>query len=580
MNREFSIPLVLWVSAAIVVHAIGSGGVVGVTRTQEKLARERASIRGMVAEVRNHFDVVEVEVGEPSKEEHELEPPPIDDSNPLVSLLAPVAGVLDDLGIEIEEEKPEDKPEEPKVEPEEIAKPEPEKKEEEKEKPPDPKKPAELIVLKDKRISIRQSNDKDQPDNKDAPRLAEKANTVEEETIAKHRSTDQITKDPSPGSNQRGPTNEEGNSEKNKIAQSEEADGNPKRAPGESSDDARDNRHVVPRAPAVAANQGGRAGKPGPATGATGPSDRAPSPAVPGSLGGPGPAAPSQVTADDGFSPEVSEAAPGGAGVGMLPGTFRPAVPGSVASLVPKLPGLGVSGGDAGKMSLSWQGMVAAVGNEELERQRAAAGKKVRSEHRGRYDTDKFARFRPDLENYDPSVKVGNQTALNAAQSAFAGYLSTIHNAIHPIFAEEFLGLLNSLPRGHSLNEELVAHVEIILSRSEGKVLRMGIAKKSGNTAFDAAALDAIDRAQPFGVAPEAIVSGDGNIYLHWEFHRDPIDACSTRNAHPFIVKDPKPLKPSGPLKKTLKKPTPKKEGAPPAPPKRPPAKSGTPRKK
>jgi len=27
----------------------------------------------------------------------------------------------------------------------------------------------------------------------------------------------------------------------------------------------------------------------------------------------------------------------------------------------------------------------------------------------------------------------------------------------------------------------------------------------------------------------------DGNVYLHWEFHRDPYDACSTRNARPFL---------------------------------------------
>ena len=76
-------------------------------------------------------------------------------------------------------------------------------------------------------------------------------------------------------------------------------------------------------------------------------------------------------------------------------------------------------------------------------------------------------------------------------------------------------------------------------------MLRRGVTKQSGSTVFDAAALDAIDRAAPFGAAPEAIVSSDGNVYLHWEFHRDPVDACSTRNAHPFLVKDPKPLKPS-----------------------------------
>ena len=93
---------------------------------------------------------------------------------------------------------------------------------------------------------------------------------------------------------------------------------------------------------------------------------------------------------------------------------------------------------------------MAAVSEEQLEKERAAAGAKIRSEHRGRYDTNKFERFLPDIENYDPSVKLGNQTALNAAQSAFATYLSTIHNAIHPIFADEFLALLNGLPKATS----------------------------------------------------------------------------------------------------------------------------------
>jgi hypothetical protein len=64
----------------------------------------------------------------------------------------------------------------------------------------------------------------------------------------------------------------------------------------------------------------------------------------------------------------------------------------------------------------------------------------------------------------------------------------------------------------------------------------MGIVKTSGITAFDIAALDAVDRAQPFGPAPNAIVSPDGNVYLHWEFHRDEVYACSTMGARPFIL--------------------------------------------
>lgn len=563
MTRDASIPIALWACAAIVVHAVGSGGVVGVTVVQEKVARERASIRHMVNEVRDEFDVVYADLEKPGERDKPDEEPTAE--NPVLDLLSPLADlILEPLSLA---EPP--KPKEPEAKKEE-AKKEEEKKEEEKPDPEeekkqkDPKRP-ELLMLKDKRIAIRQATEKDEPDNPNAPRLAEKARTVEEETVARIRSSDTVSKNPSPGSNQRGPTNEEGNSEKTKQAQAEEAPGDPKRAPGEKAEGSRDNRHTAPKPPVLAStDRSGGPGKPGSASpGGVGKAQPLqPSPAIPGSVGGASPASPEIVAGNGEYSEEVPEAAPGGVGVGSVPGVTRPPVPGSLTSVIPKVPSLGASGA-AGKISLSWQGFVNAVSEEQLEKERAAAGQKVRSEHRGRYDTNKFERFLPDIENYDPSVKIGNQTALNAAQSAFATYLSTIHNAIHPIFADEFLALLNGLPKGHELNESLVTHVEIILSKDEGKVLRRGVTKQSGSTVFDAAALDAIDRASPFGAAPDAIVSADGNVYLHWEFHRDPVDACSTRNAHPFIVKDPKPIKTVPTVPKRPKARAPKKEGEP-----------------
>jgi len=64
----------------------------------------------------------------------------------------------------------------------------------------------------------------------------------------------------------------------------------------------------------------------------------------------------------------------------------------------------------------------------------------------------------------------------------------------------------------------------------------MGVTKFSGITAFDIAALDSVKRAAPFGTPPREIVSPDGKVYLHWEFHRNQY-ACSTLNARPFILK-------------------------------------------
>jgi TonB family protein len=116
-----------------------------------------------------------------------------------------------------------------------------------------------------------------------------------------------------------------------------------------------------------------------------------------------------------------------------------------------------------------------------------------------------------------------------------------MHNRIHPIFADSFLESLDSLPPNHPMNDQhLVTRLEIILTK-DGHLRKMGIVKTSGLTAFDVAALDAIDRAQPFGPAPNAIVSPDGNVYLQWEFHRDEVYACSTQGARPFILNTPGP---------------------------------------
>jgi hypothetical protein len=54
---------------------------------------------------------------------------------------------------------------------------------------------------------------------------------------------------------------------------------------------------------------------------------------------------------------------------------------------------------------------------------------------------------------------------------------------------------------------------------------------------FDVGALESVQRASPYGAPPREIVSPDGNVYLHWEFWRDPNYACSTYFAHPYILR-------------------------------------------
>ncbi|HEY6462659.1 MAG TPA: TonB family protein, partial [Polyangiaceae bacterium] len=230
------------------------------------------------------------------------------------------------------------------------------------------------------------------------------------------------------------------------------------------------------------------------------------------------------------------------------------------------LPGLGARSAPGTMNTNLTQGQIATiVGQDNLRKLREADGERRKSEHRGSWVASNFERWRSAIENYVSSVKPGNQTALNTAAVPFASYLNGMHNRIHPIFADSFLESLDGLPASHPMNDQhLVTRLEIVLTK-DGHLKKMGIVKTSGITAFDIAALDAVDRAQPFGPAPTAIVSGDGNVYLHWEFHRDEVFACSTMGARPFILNNgaPKieeptvpPLQP-GPSSPTHEKGTP-----------------------
>jgi hypothetical protein len=219
-------------------------------------------------------------------------------------------------------------------------------------------------------------------------------------------------------------------------------------------------------------------------------------------------------------------------------------------------------------LNLTPEAVVTVVGEDKLTKERMADGERRKSAHRGSWQNSSFERWRAAIENYVSSVKPGNQTALNAARSPFGTYLVTIHNRIHPIFAEDFLGSLDSRPANDPINDPtLVTKLEIVLDRDDGHVVKMGVTRTSGITVFDIAALDSVQRASPFGKPPKAIVSPDGNVYFHWEFHRDPVFACSTINARPYLLNTPPPSEPSEPKSPTPPFPgtDPREQQAPPA---------------
>jgi TonB family protein len=391
----------------------------------------------------------------------------------------------------------------------------------------------------DKRIAVKQHAKPNQEDNPNAKFVGNEANHVDKEEVATITSHDQDDVNPTPGGNHQNTEKSVGDSEHTKIAESDYHPGEKDKGPGEKGTEF----DLIPMPPSD---------RPQSANPQDGPTAKLPS-----QSGGDGrqQSSPQETakieTQPQGSAsqpaPEIVEA-PGGfmftnpqAGVGQNDG--RPGVDPRVlqpptGNQKPMF-GLGAQPlPGRPNLNLTQSGVVAIVGSDQLRKEREADGERRKSEHRGSWASSNFEKWRTAIENYVSSVKPGNQTALNTAAVPFATYLNGMHNRIHPIFADSFLASLDSLPITHPLNDtHLITRLEIILTK-EGRLVKMGIVKTSGNTGFDIAALDSVERAQPFGPAPGAIISPDGKVYLHWEFHRNEVYACSTMNARPFVLKN------------------------------------------
>jgi TonB family protein len=526
-SRDVTIPLFLWICAAICAHFLfGTGGLVVAQMHDDrsllwKLSREAATLAKQGTDPT--FEVTIGEASDDSKPPEQPPPPP----KPPEEKPKPEAKATPPKTEKPAERKPQPAPEEKRV----IVL----KKEEEKKQVVLPEDP-----LKDRRIAVRQHAKANQEDNPTAKFIADEANHVEKESVATQTSHDRDDENPTPGGNHPGSDQSPGDSEKTRIAESDEHKGEKNRAPGERGTDF-DVVHEpkIPKPQAMAAVNPSQL-RPVPAeqreqNPSRPQSQQADAPPQP-SPGGATPAAP-EVENAPGGSWSFNPARPGGApGVTTEPtaGAQGPQPPGGKMWA---LPGLGQRAAPgAVNTNLDPAQIASIVGSDNLRKLREADGERRKSEHRGSWIASNFERWRSAIENYVSSVKPGNQTALNTAQVPFASYLNGMHNRIHPIFADSFLESLDGLPANHPLNDQhLVTRLEIVLTK-EGHLKKMGIVKTSGITAFDIAALDAVDRAQPFGPAPGAIVSPDGNVYLQWEFHRDEVYACSTMGARPFIL--------------------------------------------
>jgi TonB family protein len=130
----------------------------------------------------------------------------------------------------------------------------------------------------------------------------------------------------------------------------------------------------------------------------------------------------------------------------------------------------------------------------------------------------------------------GEWQPLGGAARPFAAYLNRMHRKLHPVFSDGFLASVDRLPASHPLNDpSLMVTLELVIAGTDGRLVRRGIIRSSGVTAFDLSAVASVDRAAPFGAAPPDIVSPDGNVYVDWDFRRDQM-ACSTMHARPHLL--------------------------------------------
>ncbi|HEY3495414.1 MAG TPA: TonB C-terminal domain-containing protein [Polyangiaceae bacterium] len=557
MTRDTQIPLFLWIATAVVVHLLWGGGadrVANVVAETVEIREFAASVRRFV---RGENKPVEVALlddqSAPDKpdpaapEEPQTKPAEPDQKSAAEDEEAPPA---EPKHVEKEEKKPPEPPKKP-----EEKKPEPpvkteEKKVEEVEKIPPPE---DL-----KRVAVRQHvEDPNQADNPNAEFIGDQANHVKEQTQAKITSADQNDPTPTPGgaAQPSKDSSDPGNADTTRVAESEDRPGEKDRAPGvkPAPSELRITQAPAPApSPAAAGQERRQEGAPKLASRASTNSSRLP--AQQGAEAQPALKAAEAV-------PDTLDSAQGGWEVpgeraASIEQPGRPArkkrsLPPLRSSSATDLLGLGGTGRTPGgvNLNLSPQIAVAAIGRDTLVRELKADGERRRSQHAGRWRPVGIERWRAAIENYVASVKPGNQTALNTARVPFASYLNQIHLRIHPLFAESFLDSLDDLPSTHPMNRpDIATNLEIVLDRDEGRIQRMGITKTSGVTAFDVAALEAVHRAQPFGTPPREIVSPDGNVYFHWEFHRNREEACSTYFARPFILKgQPKSAPPPTP---------------------------------
>jgi hypothetical protein len=110
--------------------------------------------------------------------------------------------------------------------------------------------------------------------------------------------------------------------------------------------------------------------------------------------------------------------------------------------------------------------------------------------------------------------------------------------AYSPLFAGSFLVSLQALPGTDALaRPNLVTEVDLVVDGESGALERAAVKRTSGVPDFDRGALIAVRDAFPVEPVPPETISSDGKVYLSFEFHSNPDEACSTYFARHFKLR-------------------------------------------
>ncbi len=402
---------------------------------------------------------------------------------------------------------PRDEPEAPPAKPPEEEKPQL--------VPAEPTPPPEAQPVNPLERQAIQQKSQNQQAPTDPKFIADENNRVEEETVARLRNYVEDSADPSAGAPQsESAAPEDGNANEDEIADMREQEGSEERTVTEEEAQA-DRPETSPNPPATSskpqqARSAAESGAPERESASTPSSDPATE----------------EIVVHDGH----------GTFVIRRPKRAR-AEDGSGDRARRGRQGRAARGRNAPNLKLSWSQFATVMGEDRLREQREAYVRERRSKRRGSTHQQRWKEFRAALENFTPTVRPGNQTALNAAASPFATYLATVHRRIHRQFSDRFVAGLPTYGGSPFSDPSLVTTLEIVFNE-DGSLHKVGIAKASGFLPFDYGAYNAVMSGQPYPSPPSSILSGDGRVYMHWGFYRNE-RRCGTFNAKPYILPNP-----------------------------------------